>query len=378
MGHPVSTARKRLIRNAVLVTLALAATGLVVHIAQFFTVERHRGFFAPVWDGAGRSVYFIQRDTFGVAWGLGWEHFTPPANAYVVDDRLALRRLTPETGIAETLIVWDKTPVEGRVISEYRGRIFNILSARLDTDPRGVKYRVRMNVPRVPTSEHHSLRGRWAPGERTAVPWQPIDVSLLGYAEHRLVDGVELLTAPGREFFPAAVIAVDNDGGYRVLIQNAAFPELYPNGIPPKILRDRSFRETIERHREIARVRQELIDEYQAQGMGQGKALLEAADRLQELGYYPRGPQVVAKTLNESPRGMPIFEISEKEFQIGLFSDIRAAIAKPGEAIDKSMGRYIVHRDFDTSRRLNDWLEAGNTRFVIEHDGTVYALEIQR
>ncbi len=373
-----SAERKRLIRNSLLVALVLSGAALALYAAQLVTIERHRGFFAPVWDPAGRFVYFVQRDTFGVTWGLGWEHFTGPASAYIIDDELALRRLTLDTEITETLLTWNTTPVESRVIEEYRGRIFNTLSARIDTDQDAVEYRVRMSIPRVPMSVHHSLHGRWTPRTREPASWQQTDVSLLGYAEHRLVDGVELLTVPGREFFPAAVIAVRRDGAHQVLMQNDAFPELYPGGIPARVISERSLREMIERHREIARVRRKLVDEYLAQGMDEGQALLEAGDRLQDLGYYPKGPQLVARALSEAPRGAPVFEISEEEFRVGLFSDIRAAIGSPGESVDKSMGRYVVHRDFDTSRRLNAWLDAGHTRFVVEHDGAFYAIEVRR
>jgi hypothetical protein len=66
--------------------LALAAVGLV-------TVERHTGFFAPVWDAEGDGIYYVQRDSFGITWGFGWEHLSPPAYSYVVSDEFRLRHL---------------------------------------------------------------------------------------------------------------------------------------------------------------------------------------------------------------------------------------------------------------------------------------------
>ena len=40
--------------------------------------------------------------------------------------------------------------------------------------------------------------------------------------------------------------------------------------------------------------------------------------------------------------------------------DIAEAIAKPGEEVDKSMGDYVTHRDYTTSKEINDFFHAGN------------------
>lgn len=64
----------------------IAFAGLLVLAALVYAlglagVERYTGYFAPVWDGPGKGIYFIQRDTRGAVWGFGWEHFSPPASS---------------------------------------------------------------------------------------------------------------------------------------------------------------------------------------------------------------------------------------------------------------------------------------------------------
>ena len=100
--------RRALIVIAVILLAWLALAGL-----GLFTVERHTGFFAPVWDAQGDGIHYVERNSFGVVWGFGWEMFTPPAYSYVVRDAFALRHL--ELGASEptTLADWSASPVEG-------------------------------------------------------------------------------------------------------------------------------------------------------------------------------------------------------------------------------------------------------------------------
>ena len=97
--------------------LATSVVVVVLVIGQIFGVlafERHRGYFAPVWAPDGQHVYVIERKTQGLIWGLGWEGFSPPANSYVISDRLALGRLNIANGKLETLERFDDSPIAGR------------------------------------------------------------------------------------------------------------------------------------------------------------------------------------------------------------------------------------------------------------------------
>ena len=186
--------------KAATVLLTASAVVAVLALAQLigiFTVERHQGFFAPVWAADGQHVYVIERDTRGFIWGFGWEFFSPPASAYVISDRLELWRLDSATGQAERLERFNRSPVTGRVTKHYRGRIFNTMSARLTPGDRsnegGVEILVRMNVPRVPRSESWSLAGTWRPGQPSNAQWVDTSAGNTAPPDDVLKNGVELI-----------------------------------------------------------------------------------------------------------------------------------------------------------------------------------------
>jgi hypothetical protein len=228
-----------------------------VYLAGLVAVERHRGYLAPVWGADGGAVYLVQRDTFGVVWGMGWEHFSPPAYAYVLSDRFSLRRLDPESRTVEVLEAFDGSPVAGRVTRHYRGRIFNGASARIAPAEGGVEFLIRMNVPKQPRSETWALAGTWAPDAPSGARWSMEWAGTTATEDAVLMNGVELIAVKGRESFPAAVLAVEADGEARVLLKNDHFDDLYPDGVPPRQIAERSSRERIERVRDFTRAQEE-------------------------------------------------------------------------------------------------------------------------
>jgi len=135
----------------------------------------------------------------------------------------------------------------------------------------------------------------------------------------------------------------------------------------------------------LARTYADLTAQGVRRGLHQGAAELAAIKGMQELGYYPRPPQILARRLPDldvraaraSGRLEPLFRISEMEFRVGLFQDIEAALAVPGEPVDKSMGRYITHRDYTTSDALNRFLYANGRVFFVERDGQIYELTVR-
>jgi len=133
--------------------------------------ERYTGFFAPVWDPDGRHVYFLERETRGFVWGAGWSGFSPPANAYVYADSLTLQRLDSETRRIDSLERFEGSPTQGRTTENYRGYIFNHVSARLIPVDGGVEVLAEMSIPRVPTSEQWALKGTWAPAAPCNAQW---------------------------------------------------------------------------------------------------------------------------------------------------------------------------------------------------------------
>ena len=364
--------------------VGLLTAGAVVAVFAFaqligiLVIERHQGYFAPVWDADGQHIYVIERDTRGLIWGLGWEFFTPPANSYVISDRFVLGRLNIASGKLERLERFSGSPVAGRVTKHYRGRIFNTLSARIAPTDEGVEFLVRMNVPRVPRSEPWALAGAWTRDQPSHAQWSSKWAGSPGTPDGVLKDGVELMTVRGREAFPAAVLAVEADGTYRVLIKNSDFDDLYPDGVPPTQIAERTNRERIEHVRELNRAKTELTAKYRAQGLNESAATLRAYDDMEELGILPKSPRLVATALSEPPLDVRVFEIPQEYFRVGLFQDIAAAIASPNKEVHTSTGTYLKYYDDELGLRLKDWRKAGNDRFAVRTQGALYLLEVRR
>jgi len=193
-----------------------------------------------------------------------------------------------------------------------------------------------------------------------------------------LMNGVELMAVPGRESFPAAVLAVEADGRYRVLLRNDDFADLYQGGVPSRLVAERSSRARIERGRELDRVRTELTDKYRAQGLSEGDAWLRAHDEMEELGYLPRSPWLIATAISEAPADVRVFEISAQRFRVGLFQDIAAAIAAPGTEVKTDTGTYLAYDGDRTGPELKAWRTSGHDRFAVRTGETLYLLEVRR
>jgi hypothetical protein len=361
----------------------LIGAGFIIAIGTawligLFSIERHQGYFAPIWDRDGQHILLIQRETFGIVWGLGWEHFSPPASTYVISDRLSLRRFDTRTGKQEVLEDLHGSPVQGRVTRHYRGRIFNFISARVVPTEHGLEFAVAMNVPRVPTSEQWALKGRWTSDRASGARWAAEWAGNTAPPDAVLRDGVELITVKGREGFPAAVLSLGRDGGYRVVLKTDAFAKLYPDGVPARQIAEASNRSRIERGREIRRVNKEQVARYMAMGMNDGEAQLRANDALEELGYRPKGPRLVATVLGETPDDLRVFDIPAERYRVGLFSDIAKAIARPGAEVKTGTGTYLKYYDDETGPLLKSWRRAGNDRFAVRTGDTLYLLEVRR
>ncbi len=350
---------------------AAAAIGLV-------SIERHAGFHAPVWDAEADGIYYVERDSFGIAWGFGWEHFSPPAYSYVVTDRFRLRHLAIDEAQPVTLGEWSSSPVEGRVTRHYRGRIFNSVSARVDVTAEGASYLVHMSIPRVPSSEQWSLQGAWSAATGASGEWRQEWAGYTAGSDEVLMRGVELLTVPGRESYPAAILAVSAKGDVRVLVHNRHFEGLYPEGVPAGMIAERSRREQIERGRDFRRIEEELVARFKAEGLNEGTAKLRAIEEMEELGFLPKRPRLVAASVDDAPPGTRVFDIPADYFKVGLFQDIAAAIAAPGKQVDTGTGTYLKYYDDELGPRLREWREQGNDSFAIRTGGRTYVLTVSR
>lgn len=364
----------------------IAAVVLAVAGGAWFlrlvTWESHIGYFGPAFSRDGKYVYAVTRETHGLTWGMGWEHFTPPAYAYPLSDRFTLVKIEVNSGRIEFLEGWASSPVTQRVIREYRGRVFNTASAVVRPEGAGaVRYEVGMAIPVVPLSEVHRIAGVWAPNSAKSQrgEWTRHGFSGTGLSEPVLSGQAEVFTLPGPEFFPCAVVLLDHGTmTTRVIAKSSAYAERYPDGPKMEELLPVSRKKDIERVAELVRVRDEHVARYRAQGLSEIEALLKTNRDLENLGHLPRSPRIVATRIAATAAStLPAFEIAEAEMASGVFPDIDKAIAAPGEEIDKSMGKYIIHRDFANSAKLNAHFGGGGRDFLVRFRGQTYRIEVR-
>lgn len=375
--------RARPLRVAVALALGAIALGILWFLFSrgipfIASRENYFGYLAAVWAPNGRYVFVLSRETSGTVSGFGWESFTPPARVSVNSDRLQLLRVNAETGETEILHEFDGSPLVGRSTGHYRGRIFNYVSAKLEADENAVRYVAQMSIPRVPSSESWQLAGEWSEQGVTDSEWRENGARSTATPDSVLLNGVEVLMVPGEESFPAAVLLVEADGTYRVLLKSAAFDRLYPAGVPAGLIAERSHRSGIERSRELTQVQTELVSRFIAEGMSEGEAMLRAHDEMVDLGYFARPPQIVATAVSAEPDGLRVFEIPGSYFVSGLFQDIAAAIESPGQEVAASTGTYLKYYDDELGPELREWIESGNESFVVRSEGALYVLEIRR
>jgi hypothetical protein len=113
------------------------------------------------------------------------------------------------------------------------------------------------------------------------------------------------------------------------------------------------------------------------QGLSEGAAMLRANKGMQHLGLYPKEPSITARA-DACDAILPAFHISNEEFRVGLFQDIQQAIDHPGDEIDFN-GDYITHRDFTTSKQLNEFLaDRSHREFLVDGRGGCWRLTIHR
>lgn len=369
--------------------LILLAAGAV-----FFPVPySEQGYFSPVYSPDGAAVYFLARESSGLVAGplLGHEHLTPPAHVYLRRDRIFLRRLERESGTVETVATLPPSPLEGGWIRTYRRRLFSVVTTALRwTDPDALEFRLQLDVPIEAASRHYYFTGRHnlATGEEAEEGWSPEGESPVYWKQGSALHGErEVVAVRGLDFAPCALVEYTAASGeVRILQQTPVCARAFPQGTPVPVVETFSHREQVERALAFETTEEELRQQAQARGLSQGDAEMEVIHGMRERGFYAPRPQLVALPLTEDEiatlradgKLQPLFVISETEFQAGLFPDLEAALRSPGEPTEKHMGRYVIHRDFTTSRRLNEFLAAGGTRFYVARAGHTYQLTLSQ
>ena len=359
----------------------LIVVGIIMVLVGLVSYERLRGYYSPIFARDGASVFYVQRETSGVTWGLGWESFTAPAHAYALSDRFSLHRLDLASGAVEEIRRWPDSPAVQQHLRAYRGKIFQVGKARLRIADNGeLEYRVGIGITRKPRSERHFVSRVWDNSKNIMVErdrWRSGDTTGYGFAEDSVHGSRELIAVPGREIFPAAILLADHAAGtVKVLLKSGDFDGLYPDGVPESMIDERSNYAQITRIRTFRRTQSELVARFRAQGLSEGEALLRTSKELQRLGFLPKSPTITARPVGAAGDGVPLFEIADLEMASGVFPDIEKAIASPGDEVDKTMGKYVIHRDYTTSAALNALLAERAERFRVRYRGQVYELVI--
>jgi hypothetical protein len=162
------------------------------------------------------------------------------------------------------------------------------------------------------------------------------------------------------------------------LVEESSCREAFPDGYPVTALVDVIRRPDIERVEHLRTTHDRLVAEARSAGMSEGDSALEAIRGMQRLGLYPKPSTIVATRVLRAEGDAPTFEITPMEFLVGLFPDIREALDHPGEEVEKS-GQYLIHRDYDTSRRINEHLaDRANTNFYVRAEGTLWQITLTR
>jgi hypothetical protein len=369
----------RLLRwAAAFAAVVVAVACAVAWLLKLATWESHEGYFGPAFSSDGRYVYTIARQTTGITWGPGWEFFTPPAHAWLIADRVRLERIEVRSQTLEVLEEWSTTPIAHRTIEEYRGRVFAVMNARIAVEPGIVTYFVEVSVPRVPSSEIYTLAGVWSstPAARRRGAWRPGD-GRSGASGPVIVNDVELFTPPGPEMYPGAIVLLDHRAStVNAVASTPAYRRQYPSGVPIEQLLAVSRKPQFDREAAFKAKYDERVAAHRAAGLGEGDAMLRAYDDLEDLGFLPRKPRLVAREVPAVDESVPLFDIAEAEMASGIFSDLEQAIGSPGREVRKSPYEYIVHRDYTNSRRLNAFLGGGGRAFFVRFRGRLYRLDI--
>ena len=375
--------RVRWVAIAGLAALALLALGAAAVWRIGLVADSHEtGYLAAVFAPDGTSVFAVTRDVRALVTGFGREFFTAPARVRIGRDRFELLSTRLSDGQAAVLETFAPSPLSDNSIRAYHGAIFGVGHAHLRwADRTHLDYEIAVTRHDVPLARTFVVRRVWNP--KTAAyaatpPWQETSTGMGGDEPHQIHGDLEAILVPGDELMPCAIALLNRDGSApRLLVQTDTCRRKYPGGIPASVLMARSRRAEIERAETIRTTHRDLVARGRLAGRSEGQAMLDASKELQRLGWYPKTTTLVAKPAG-CDGASPLFPISDAEFTSGLFQDIESAIARPETRIDKSMGAYITHRDFATSRQINEYLDAGHSTFFVRARGACWRLTIQR
>jgi len=367
---------KSIIGLSVLVLVAVVA--FAGHFFGLATIDSQHGYYEPVWHPDGQSLYFFDRQSRGIIIGAGWEHFTAPANIYMLSDQIRLINYDPVSDRETILWQLEVTPHLNRWTRRYHNRIFGWISTVIEPARNSLEFKIGLNIPKPPSSEIWIYKGVFDGGEVTTNGWGQGSPGGMGSSELVLVNDEELMVIRNPEAYGAAIIKIRADSSYAVIRSTEEFAwEM----VVAKDLTERSRREQIERVRHFIKVNKELEERYKKEGFNEGQASLKAYDEMENMGLLPRTPRIVAVQLDSLeqdtlPVNDPVFHIPAEYYAAGMFKDIASAISAPGTEVKASTGDHLKYYDDDVGVRLKNWRNDGNDTFVVETDGIFHRLTV--
>ena len=363
---------------AVAALTVLAGAGLVAAC----TIHE-RGYLSPQFSADGSSVVVVVRDTRAVVLGFGYEMLTPPARTRILRDRFSIVRIALADRRQETLVELPASPLEGGWVQSYRPSLTGSVSAHLRwAAPEALEFEIAVSRPRQPTSETFVTRRRLNAGtasfDQTA--WMPGHASMGGDERTQLHGDREVIVRRAAGALPCAVLIVAAGQPLASpLAEESTCRQAYPGGYPVADLTEAIRRPDIERVEHLKATHDRLVAEARAKGMAEGDAALAAIRGMQGLGLYPKPSTIVATPAEEPEAGAPVFDIARMEFVVGLFPDIEQAIRSPGVEVEKASGEYIRHDDYDTSRRINEFLaRRSSSTFFVRTEGRLWKIVVTR
>jgi hypothetical protein len=363
------------------VAAVLAIAALLVWGLGLVRVSRATGYFSPIFAADGESLYVIRRTATATVLGPGIEFFTPPARVRLHTDRFSLLRVRLRDGQVSVLDDLPPSPLEGASLRAYHGAIFGTPHAHLRRTGARIEYEVGVTRHDSPLSRTFVVRRAYdatagAPAGSPA--WSESHPAMIGDEPAQLHGELEAIAVPGEEMMPCSVVLARNgESRARPLLETGVCRRKFPAGVGADAIASASRRAGIERAETLRTTYAELVERGKRAGLGEGPAMLEANKEMSRLGLYPKTTTLVAVRA-ECGSVSPLVRIAPEQFEVGLFPDIAEAIASPGKEVDKSMGGYIVHRDYTTSQELNRILEAGETTFHVQTRGACWKLTIDR
>ena len=345
----------------------------LVNLSGLVAIRSEHGYYDPVWHTDGTAIYYLERRSRGLIVGLGWEHFTPPAQVYMFSDQVELIKHDLPSGVTHALHEFDIDPHIDRWVNRYHNRIFGWISTVIEPGSDEIEIKVTLSIPVVPSSEVWAYAGKWDGQSFTSEGWNQKYPGSMASSDQVLVNNLELMTVMNSESYGAAILQISPDNSFEVLI---ATDDFKPEMVTARYLTDRSRREQIEKVRRFKRVNEELIEQNLAGGMKDGEARLQAYDEMENMGLLPRSPRISAARLNTRPLDEPVFQIPADYFAAGLFKDIAAAIANPGTKVKASTGDHLKYYDDDVGVRLRSYRNGGKKTFLVETGDAFYRLTV--